>query len=368
MAIFFNRQEEVIDLELTPWGKRMFAEGRLQPKYYAFYDDDILYDQDYQPSGSIQKTLNTGEISTRVRGGYTLEKQNDVVARIKETPRLNIYSADGWARVFTTYEGSGERGNGVLMNTTTPSPKYATIASSKFLRTLGKTNPNQEYAPAWQIKAMSGSAPLIISGTEEYPYKSGASGSSIVVPFFSSSLNLAYERETVRLYIDQESQRVVGGSGEGISRQNITTYGLIRNDKLLLDVQEINTVFNGNGNFDIEVFSVKRATQQNAASRLTQLFFTKPNSLGTNGESLEDIPESEYILPELEDDSIVSELAGGDMVISRAFPRFENDSVERYLSIRVDDEIADLEGLGEPGDTLYRITTTSDPVDPCEDV
>ena len=99
MAKFINRQEEVIQLELTPWGKRMFSEGRLKPRYYAFYDDDVLYDQDYQPSGSIQKANpKVGQ-----------EKQNDIVSRIQEIPRLEIYSDLGWMKDYRSFEGIRRR-------------------------------------------------------------------------------------------------------------------------------------------------------------------------------------------------------------------------------------------------------------------
>jgi hypothetical protein len=368
MANFFNRQEEVIDLELTPWGKRMFAEGRLKPKYYAFYDDDILYDQDYQPSGSIQKTLNTAEAASGgKRRGYTLEKQNDVVTRIKETPRLNIYSADGYTKVGNGYERSGDAGNAPLVNITRPTPNYATVASIKFLRPLGKNNPNEIYAPAWQIKAVSGSEPLTMSGTEGEPYQSGASGSAILVPFFSASLPLQYDKETIRLSIDPQTNRVVS-PGPGVRTSNIETFDLARNSRLLLDVQEINTILKGNGNFDIEVFMATKQPRQNVLKEQKQLFFSRPDSHNAGNGDISNTPDSEYVLPELEDDSIVNNLAGGDMIITRAFPRFEINSVERYLSVRVDDEIVGLEGLGEPGETLYRTTVVSDPVDPCEDV
>ena len=40
---FFNRKEEVIDLQLTPHGKYLLSKGKLKPAYYAFFDDDIFF-------------------------------------------------------------------------------------------------------------------------------------------------------------------------------------------------------------------------------------------------------------------------------------------------------------------------------------
>ena len=67
---FFNQKEEVLDVQLTEYGKYLLSIGRLRPAYYAFFDDDILYDV----SGS----------------GFT-EDQNNANPRIlNNTPRLKV--------------------------------------------------------------------------------------------------------------------------------------------------------------------------------------------------------------------------------------------------------------------------------------
>ena len=64
---FFDKKEEVIDLQITPLGKRLLQLGQFRPVTYAFFDNDIVYDGRY--------------------AGLT-EKQNDIKERIKEVPRL----------------------------------------------------------------------------------------------------------------------------------------------------------------------------------------------------------------------------------------------------------------------------------------
>ena len=67
---FFNQKEEVLDVQLTEYGKYLLSIGQLRPEYYAFFDDDILYDV----SGS----------------GFT-EDQNNANPRIlNNTPRLKV--------------------------------------------------------------------------------------------------------------------------------------------------------------------------------------------------------------------------------------------------------------------------------------
>lgn len=41
---FFNKKEEVLAIEITPHGKELMSKGLFHPKYYCFFDDDIIYD------------------------------------------------------------------------------------------------------------------------------------------------------------------------------------------------------------------------------------------------------------------------------------------------------------------------------------
>ena len=57
-----------MSLELTPYGKKKFADGEFSPEFYSFYDSDILYDGVY---------------------GNLYEEQNNIVSRItNKTVRL----------------------------------------------------------------------------------------------------------------------------------------------------------------------------------------------------------------------------------------------------------------------------------------
>jgi hypothetical protein len=43
---FFDKKEDVITIELTPYGRSLLAQGKLNPAFYAFFDDDVLYDSE----------------------------------------------------------------------------------------------------------------------------------------------------------------------------------------------------------------------------------------------------------------------------------------------------------------------------------
>ena len=63
---FINKQEEVIKLRLTQYGKSLLSIGKFKPYYYAMFDDDIIYDSRY---------------------AGTTEHQNDAQDRIKDQAR-----------------------------------------------------------------------------------------------------------------------------------------------------------------------------------------------------------------------------------------------------------------------------------------
>lgn len=55
---FFNKKEDVIKIELTPYGRRLLSKGQLNPVYYTFLDDNILYNSEcagIEESGSLAK-------------------------------------------------------------------------------------------------------------------------------------------------------------------------------------------------------------------------------------------------------------------------------------------------------------------------
>jgi hypothetical protein len=41
---FFDKKEDVIEVQLTQYGKLLLAKGKFRPMYYAFYDDAVMYE------------------------------------------------------------------------------------------------------------------------------------------------------------------------------------------------------------------------------------------------------------------------------------------------------------------------------------
>tara|TARA_Y100000310_G_scaffold238739_1_gene242266 strand:+ start:5226 stop:6323 length:1098 start_codon:yes stop_codon:yes gene_type:complete len=133
---FFNKKEEVIDLQLTQHGKHLLSRGKFKPIYYAFYDDGILYDGEY--------------------GSDIREIQNNTEGRIQEnTPNLKTQY------VFHDLDkGFGEALH-ILTNTQNQVAAQQALAAtpeqSQILITpLGSSDLGSEYLPAWKISTLSG--------------------------------------------------------------------------------------------------------------------------------------------------------------------------------------------------------------------
>jgi len=131
---FFDSKEEVINIELTQYGKRLLSEGRFMPAYYSFHDDDVLYDSTF---GEIIK-----------------EKQNNIQERIfNETPLIKpVYVYSELDKNFKINEQNVKIRKAVL-------------------NPLGRSSYNSSYYPAFQIFSEMGEMDPILFQEEEPEYK-----------------------------------------------------------------------------------------------------------------------------------------------------------------------------------------------------
>ena len=139
---FFNKKEDIISIELTPYGRSLLADGMLTPAFYAFYDDDILYDSE--------------------AAGFT-ETNNEIIKRITtETPRLKP------PRDIVSVEGN------IFSNETTENKKHPhTKTKTNYLtEPLGTSDQTSDFAPSWKATMLqgeiTGSVATFLTGSEEY--------------------------------------------------------------------------------------------------------------------------------------------------------------------------------------------------------
>ena len=308
MSLFINQKEEVIQIELTPYGKHLFSQGKFMPVYYSFYDDDVLYDGSY---------------------GIGTEEQNNIVSRIKSTPRLGVQA------FFTSSMGNTN-------STTNISPietEQISESSLAFFRPLGNSSPWSDFAPAWHINTIFDSA--LFSGSS---YQS-----NMALPTLSSSLNIRY-LETQEPGMNEESEE-----------DDFVVYDLVENDRLLLDVLELNTIFKSHGNYDIEIFRAPLNTQRRNGQEvliegeIERLSFVNQKDNG-----------SDLLFDELDPLSATQGIDQDNNLIESQFPELGPEFVEFFLSIRTDTQIEEVKPRS--GENLYRTGRISSPEDLCAPV
>jgi hypothetical protein len=135
---FFDRKEQVLDLQMTQHGKRLLSRGEFKPTYYEFYDNDILYDSGYV-SGS--------------------EAQNDITSRIIETPRLSTqYNFEGVESQIGRDLDRSERWI-----------RPETELHRAFKYPLGTSSPQSDKLPAWNVAFIDGTMTTASYYTEATP-------------------------------------------------------------------------------------------------------------------------------------------------------------------------------------------------------
>ena len=110
---FFNKKEDVLEIELTQFGKKLLSEGNFEPQYYAFYDDDIIYDNQY-----AGMTNETGS------------NQNNIEPRIKDVPRTRTQ------HVYTGIETEVNKNNMLI--------RTGELVDEGRALFVGKQNPNSK--------------------------------------------------------------------------------------------------------------------------------------------------------------------------------------------------------------------------------
>jgi len=82
---FYNKKEEVIEIELTSFGKSLLAKGKLKPAHYAFFDEDIIYDPEYGASTGTAADERIRNETPRTRVQYNYSSVEDVKSMREET-------------------------------------------------------------------------------------------------------------------------------------------------------------------------------------------------------------------------------------------------------------------------------------------
>tara|TARA_R110000824_G_scaffold195189_3_gene377906 strand:+ start:502 stop:1458 length:957 start_codon:yes stop_codon:yes gene_type:complete len=211
---FFNRKEEVLDIKLTPYGRYLLARDGFNPEFYAFYDDDIVYD---------------------ASSSY-VEVQNDIQDRIKETPRMHTQTC-----FREKSPNLAERNNQIPQNFY--ERNYSLVSQ------IGNSDVFSDFAPAWDATFLKGE---ITSSALSHT----SSGPTLNIPQINAK-KIEYQ---VILGGGEPASEVGSDPFESTTYEyDDGTYIRVKEDYLLLEINEKNSSFDIE-NYDIELFEIDYQT------------------------------------------------------------------------------------------------------------
>jgi len=332
---FLNKKERVMDIQLTQYGKYLLSKGTFRPIYYAFFDDDVIYDRKYAAPNSND---DTGD---RDGSTWAKEPQNEIEDRIKEDLRLEtqyvftgIEESLSYQHQFITEDtelyrdplGGDADIEGSFSNFgSDPEMQQAmqggrqrpetridpTIQQSptKFYNTsntIGSADLGTNKKSAWSVNVLQGRI------TSSYTYKVEGDNKIVNIPQLNM-VPITYKSEVQREdYVDKEAWEDSYTSTPFDDGTHIRIY----EDSIVLEIDEVNTPFE-NDNFDVEVFEVTTGSVNRAGAieeHLIPLYFKKP-PIYVRDNVLLDVPEANY-----------------DYSIDQSF-------VEYFFDVSVDNEI-----------------------------
>ena len=238
MAKLFDPKQDVIDIQLTQYGKYLLSKGQMRPDSYAFFDNDIIYDGLY---ANVSESQNEAQDriknkTVRVRPQYVFRGiETDIKNNIQQTlnSKIDLHA---------------------------PALQPTADKAYSLNDPIGTCDTNSENVPVWNAKFLK--APL--SASSMYPT------SDVISPESNE------EQEQTSAII---SSNYLDGS-----------YFIGQHDYLFLDVTELNT-YMGSKNFDIEVFEIETEEDTKTGANkeiLRQLHFfpEQANNMGMSSEEV----------------------------------------------------------------------------------
>ena len=238
---FLDKQQDVIDIKLTQFGKRLLSKGKFRPVYYEFFDDGILYDSRFS--------------------GVT-EKQNRSEERIFEAPRLKTqHSFSSVEKQVDNFEHEQEENLISSMD--------IHVLEKSLKHKIRECTVGSQKSPAFNLVSMENK---IVSTNDKYVTEIG----SYDIPQINFSSSYHITRDSTNsipaeevLNVTRDSRRYFDLTSEKIvflDRSFLEVTGI----NVCIDLEELNSQ-NVLENFEFEVFEVHKAENSNTKETLVRL-------------------------------------------------------------------------------------------------
>ena len=213
---FFNKKEEVLHIKPTQYGKYLISQGKFKPAYYAFFDDDVVYDSKYM-------------------GPNHEEQQNNAEPRIQEnTPTMKVQ------HVFTGIETNIKKLNREIRSgkVALGSEQTLPVAEQHFGLSLpiGNSTVGEQKAPAFEAQFWNGT----ITGSVSY-----ITGSHTTMKIPQIDTEVMFQTSIGSVTDDSSAPGALPGT---IFEDD--TFIKLENDYLIIELVEHNTEFQINNLLD----------------------------------------------------------------------------------------------------------------------
>ncbi len=143
---FFNRKEEVLEVQLTPYGKHKLSMGKFKPVHYAFFDSDVIYNTYFNTETGYQE--HQKDIEQRIKQSLRPKTQP---IRYGVESKINQYSDNkiGEPNALTPVQLNAALEN--LREPVSPSENTSTMRSP-----IGNSSANSFYLPSWKVSPLLG--------------------------------------------------------------------------------------------------------------------------------------------------------------------------------------------------------------------
>lgn len=289
---FFDSKEEVLDIQLTQYGRQLYSKGVWKPKYYAFFDEGVLYDANY---GGIAESKNQAETriqdetpSLRTQVGFT-GKEEHLFDNVDDEIEQALIGAYEKLNVLTYPLGSS-----TLDSDKTPAFNIQFLQG----KVTGLQNNSSGSAPAGAIKSRSQQILKVPQVQSDIEFK--------ITVFDPANPQVPFVRDPVL------SNQIVSDDNHSIA---------VGPEQILLLVEEKNAPFDYE-NFDIEVYEITDETGPTGENVLKPLSFVKPLEMVENN-----------ILIDEEEANLKAGRSNGQL------PSLDPSYVQYYFDINVDSEI-----------------------------
>lgn len=236
---FFDKKEEVLDLQLTQYGKQLLSLGKFKPSYYAFFDDGIVYDSSY--SGISGEAIN--QIETRIQDETPYNKTQYVFSG-RETAMSSYVEAN---RTLL----ANQPDSAVLPFVNPAESTYTQILP------LGNADVGTREAPNFSVVFLNGE----LSGSVTTAYSSSYSIQKI------PQLNATIKFKVKPIDYSEIKLPTTKVKYAGVFPQTQTAFKVTQ-EYLLLQIQENNTEFEKD-NFEILPYLIETVTGSTTSNAIS---------------------------------------------------------------------------------------------------